>query len=157
MNIGIATDPQSFREASDELAAWASRLPRTAGGMPRFPAPDEGLPPGWVSQSHLFNHQVRSFLWLARRDGGGWVVVSHDRENEQTRVISAGQTLADLYRGAAQASATGTGFAPGNARLAGWLRNVLLSMYDPQDPVEKAEQVLFALSGDLTVVPRAAL
>lgn len=39
--------------------------------------------------------------------------------------------------------------------LVDWFKTELLALYDPTDPVEAAEQTLFALSGRMRVPPRA--
>lgn len=42
------------------------------------------------------------------------------------------------------------------AQIRDWVRHTLVALYDRSDPDEAAEQTLFALSGQIRTLPRAA-
>lgn len=106
--------------------------------------------------AHLPNLVCDTDLWLARRPPGDWVLMRHERDIERLRVLTASASLGTLYQRAMDSA--GDIMPPALASMmAAWLKGVLTGMFDASDPVEAAEQVLFALSGTLTVVPRAAL
>lgn len=117
---------------------------------------DEFLPAGWriVSTCPYGDAFIR---WhLARRDAGGWVLFSVGGERRQLQFGAAARHLATLYEQNQSRLSNGDG-APMTALRAHvrWYGEVLASLYDPTDPDEAAEQVLFALSGTLRTPPKA--
>lgn len=157
MSIGTRTPSlQVLLDAADDVIEWGAGLPRSALGQARYPSPDIGLPPGWVPVAHRFDFDRHSFYWLACRDVGGWVIMSHDRDAEHTLVVAADTALGDLYTRAANSTVGTDRFSKDGAQIAKWLKDVLVGMFDPDDPVEAAERMLFTMTGDLTFVPRRA-
>lgn len=150
--------------AVTEYKDWEAGLTRArpTDGIPRGwmttvpPSDEHGLPMGWRTVACLRDYQPDTDLWLTRRDGGGWVVVRYERDLERTQIFWVDESLADLYTHVVEAIAEGHRFPAGMDAIAEWLKGVLTEMFDSEDPVEAAEQVLFALGGVLSVVPRAA-
>lgn len=84
-------------------------------------------------------------LALVYRTDGGWAVLQHAPRSQTLRIYRAATTLCGLFR-YMQATAA-------DPMVMAWIRVVVAEMFDPADPAEAAEQVLFALSGRLDVCP----
>lgn len=92
-------------------------------------------------------------IWcLSRRDAGGWLLVSHDPRRCETALSGAEETVADLFATIVRARER----VDGTREVTNWLKGVISAMYDPDDPDEAAEQVLFALTDRMRTPPRSA-
>lgn len=117
------------------------------------PLTDPGaLPEGWVAVSTFTS--TDGLVWcLCRRQDGGWLTVSQYPSKAQTALSGAEESLGDLFSLMVRARERAN--AP--TEVTDWLKGTIMAMYDPADPVEAAEQVLFALTDTMRVPPRAAL
>jgi hypothetical protein len=157
----LALFSQYVRET---FTAWSNTLPSYGHGLsstrPLYPAPDAigGLPAGYEVSTRLQGFQKDTDLFLVRRAGGGAVLVRHEYDLERSMVFLSAASLCDLYETMKDAI-NGTDRVrehPEAALVAGWLKDVLMTMYDHTDPVEMAEQMVFALGGRVGTPPRAA-
>lgn len=156
--------------AKQEFMRWSEAHQRARGIIPTGPpksgtrphpaphAPD-GLPEGWTLASTRTRPGPRRGTWaMARRpqeNGGGWVVLLHWDDNALTEFLFARQALADMYVELVRATTMMASNEISDASL-DWYKELLVGLYDPTDPTEAAEQMLFALSGVMRTPPRAA-
>lgn len=165
-------DPDVIAEdAKQEFMRWSEAHQRARGIVPSgppkqgsrpHPAPQApgGLPAGWT----LFSQQERpgpaGGTWaMARRPverGGGWVVIIHWDANALSEFLFASDSLATLYTDLVKATTMMQPNAIAGASLE-WYKQMLVGLYDPTDPSEASEQMLFALSGTMRTPPAAAL
>lgn len=141
-----------------EMSGWIGGLRRNRTGRTLYPSPttEAGLPARWRLHSTLADVD-RSVQWcLVERDAGGWILLYHHLLLEQTAMRWGRESLAAAYETLQRDAARPDGSGEARA-LADWLRDVLVGLYDPTDPDEAAERMLFALSGNLRTPPRAAL
>lgn len=156
--------------AKQEFLRWSEACQRARGIVPTgppkremrpHPAPETigGLPEGWTLVSQRLRPGAAGGTWaMARRAaemGGGWVVIVHWDDDALTEFLFASESLADLY---VDLVTTTKVMQPNDIATASleWYKELLVNLYDPADPAEAAEQMLFALSGTMRVPPRAA-
>jgi hypothetical protein len=149
----VAATSTEFLRWCQQQVTWWRRGQWDAMRNAPHPAPDadHGLPDGWMAVSTFTASE--GIVWcLTRRDAGGWLLVSHDPSTRETALSGAEETLAGLF--ATLLRARERVGAPREAT--DWLKGVISAMYDPADPNEAAEQVLFALTDKIRTPPRAA-
>jgi hypothetical protein len=143
-------------DVDTDFVRWESRL----SPLPKYPQrkahphPHEpnGLPEGWRIWSTYADFHKGVDRLLVRRFVGDWMILTHQRADQMTAVVSGGATVASLYR----QPLTGRGLRwldDIQTRQRVWLRKVIVSAYDPTDPVEDSERVLVALGGPVMVFP----
>lgn len=150
----------------EEMRRWEAGLAQDqqpTGQSRQVPHPDPhetgGVPPGWGIRSRYADFLPGSDMVLIHRPPGDWLILRHDRVGQHSRVVMGNATLAGLYDSLARRAEQGTVAGRDMAfhgGLSGWLHRTLMSMFDPTDPTEAAEQMLFGLGGHLHTPPRAA-
>lgn len=164
-------DPDAIAEdAKQEFMRWSEAHQRARGIVPSgppkqdarpHPAPETpgGLPEGWTLFSQQHRPGPAGGTWaMARRpdeSGGGWVVILHWDTKALSEFLFARQSLAEMYVELVEATKFMASNDISTASL-GWYKELLIGLYDPTDPSEASEQMLFALSGTMRNPPRAA-
>lgn len=150
------------RAVDDDFRRWRHGVDEAAGAtrneVAPCPAPDEGggLPAGWRIVAHSPSDSPIHF-WLIRRADGGWIILQHNLIAANTNIRWIDVTLSDLYVHVVEILDKGEGPPDELQRFRGWLRQVLLDMFSPDDPAEVAMRTMFALGAPLVTPPRAAL
>lgn len=157
-------------DAKQEFLRWSEACQRAKGIVPTgppkremrpHPAPEAtgGLPAGWTLASQRPRPGTAGATWAmarrAREIGGGWVVLLHWDDDALTEFLFANESLADLYVDLVATTKVMKANDIATASL-GWYKELLVGLYDPTDPDEAAEQMLFALSGVMRTPPKAA-
>lgn len=118
--------------------------------------PNAGLPLGWTRVADWCSKHPNYCWTLTRRGAGGWALVRYNLSPDRVLVVRAAADLSTLH-----ATSTGPDREPsqGTGRpwdgVPAWINRTIADMYDTSDPDEAANQVLFALSGQLHRPPKA--
>jgi hypothetical protein len=123
---------------------------------PPLDDPDTRLPDGWNVLARTPCNDLDVLYHLFNRDAGGWALLFR---YESGRVVF-GAAISDLcawYTGLQQ-TIERIPSAPNRLprALVAWARPIISSLFDPEDPAEAAEQMLFAFTGRIMTPPRAA-
>lgn len=123
---------------------------------PRLDEPTTRLPDGWSVLAPAPCNDLDVLYHLFSREAGGWAMLFR---YESGRVVF-GAAIDDLcawYTGLQQTIERAPS-APNRLprALVAWARPIISSLFDPSDPVEAAEQMLFAFTGRVRTPPRAA-
>lgn len=151
-----AATSDEFLRWSQQRVRWWRRGQWEALRNAAHPHPDapKGLPAGWDSvATHATDHATADeVVWcLVRRQAGGWLLVSHHSRAQHTELVVAQESIGDLYA----VTVRGRDRIDFHAEVVDWLKVVISAMFDPNDPAEAAEQVLFALSDQIRTPPRS--
>lgn len=117
-----------------------------------------GLADGWTHHTRLPDYTDGLDMHLARRDTGGWILLTHRQSSQVTEMFDVALTLVGLHE---QMRALVVGLRRDRvaSRTAGravdWLACVLVALYDPDIAEEAAARVVLALGGPAAVEPRA--
>lgn len=122
----------------------------------RHPAPNTpgGLPAGWTLLTCTTASDTATW-GLCRRDAGGWLLVRHIPSTAETTVNAARESLGDMFKVVHTTNLSIPVVWTVSDELVDWLQSFIVNAYDPTDPDEAAERVLFALSGTLRRPPKA--
>ena len=136
--------------------AWAGTLPRSQD-RPNFPVPGRdgtGLPPGWALVAQMTTPYADTDAYLTRTTQGDWVVLRHEHDITRTQILRTAADLRSLWAWAENVqNRHDIAMYP---YLTEQLRSVITTMFDPADPTEETERVLFALGGPLACLPAVA-
>lgn len=161
-DTGTAGVKQEFVRWSEAQQEARGIVPDEPGWktMRPHPAPEapDGLPQGWTLVSQCPRPGTAGGTWsMVRRSpdlGGGWVNLIHWPDTALTEFLFASNTLTDLYANLVRATQVMKANDIAEASMA-WYRDMLLALYDLNDPDEAAEHMLFTLSGTMRTPPKA--
>jgi hypothetical protein len=144
----------------DEVSAWEAALTGD-GGYSRvvYPDPheDNGVPATWRIHARFDDFEDRHDAILIQRPFGDWLVMTHLCTGQTSTVLMVHHTLTGLHDLLAWREQRAIAF--GNSgefygRMAAWVRDIVVGMYDETDRGEVAERMLFAMGSHKAVPPR---